>query len=509
MSSFYRKYRPRRIEELDLEEVRNTLAAGLKKGELAHAYLFVGPRGSGKTSAARILAKVVNCEKPTASGEPCLECDNCRAIEQGSFVDVMEIDAASHRGIDAIRELRDKIGLSPVAGRKKVYIIDEVHMLTVEAFNALLKTLEEPPEHAMFVLCTTEEHKVPETIVSRCTRVGFVKAGKDEVIKSLSKVVKGEGLKLEEGVLELLAESVDGSFREGHKLLEQLASFGKEVSLKRVEEILGSVRGGEVKQVAQLLISGKTKLVLEKLESMEKGGVDWSNFAEKLLDYVRGQLKARYGVGKVEVEAETERLRMVTMLVARACGEIKTAVVPALPLEMVAVELDKEVGVSGGSVRVVKEQKVEVSRQDGKRDETGEKNETGRDEIKADMVQVREKVSLDEVMSKWDEVIKSLSPLNHSVAGLLRSCRPKRVENHFLVIEAYYKFHKEQLEQETRRRMLEETLKREVGLPAVKFVLGERAVRAAKVMEEHDNITAPETDDKLVEAVEDVFGVEV
>jgi len=289
-------------------------------------------------------------------------------------------------------------------------------------------------------------------------------------------------------------------------LLEQLASFGKEVSLKKVEEILGSVRGGEVKQVAQLLISGKTKLVLEKLESMEKGGVDWSNFAEKLLDYVRGQLKAKYGIGKVEIEAEIERLRVVTMLVARACGEIKTAVVPALPLEMVAVELDKEVGISGGSVRVVKEQKVEINKTEEKREEMSEK---GRDEIKADMVQVREKVSLDEVMSKWDEVIKSLSPLNHSVAGLLRSCRPKRVENHFLVIEAYYKFHKEQLEQETRRRMLEETLKREVGLPAVKFVLGEKAVRAAKVMEEHDNITAPETDDKLVEAVEDVFGVEV
>ena len=506
MSSFYRKYRPRRIEELDLEEVRDTLAAGLKKGELAHAYLFVGPRGSGKTSAARILAKVVNCEKPTTSGEPCLECGNCKAIESASFVDVMEIDAASHRGIDAIRELRDKIGLSPVAGRKKVYIIDEVHMLTVEAFNALLKTLEEPPEHAMFVLCTTEEHKVPETIVSRCTRIGFVKAGRDEVIKSLSKVVKGEGLKLEERVLELLAESVDGSFREGHKLLEQLASFGKEINLKKVEEMLGSVRGGEVKQVAALLIEGKTKLVLEKLESMEKGGVEWSNFAEKLLDYVRGQLKARYGVGKVEVEADTERLRVVTMLVARACGEIKTAVVPALPLEMVAVELDKTVGVNGGSVRIVKEQKAEIKKSE---EVVGEASDTGRDEIKADMVQVREKVSLDEVMSKWDEVIKTLSPLNHSVAGLLRSCRPKRVENHFLVIEAYYKFHKEQLEQETRRRMLEETLKKEVGLPAVKFVLGERAVRAAKVMEEHDNITAPETDDKLVEAVEDVFGVEV
>lgn len=506
MSSFYRKYRPRRVEELDLNEVKKTLAGRLKAGKLTHAYLFVGPRGSGKTSAARILAKAVNCEKPTGGGEPCLVCVSCEAIESGRFVDVLEIDAASHRGIDAIRELRDKIGLSPAAGKRKVYIIDEVHMLTAEAFNALLKTLEEPPEHAMFVLCTTEEHKVPETIMSRCVRVGFVKASVGEVVQSLNKVVKGEKLKVERGVVELLANSVDGSFREGHKLLEQLAGLGGEIALEQTRELLGLVKGVEAREVARLLLEGETKQVLERLEAVDKAGVEWGGFAQGLLDYLRGQLKARYGVGVLEVGVEGERLREVTMLVAKACEEIRTAVVPALPLELVAVETGKAERGSG---------------EEGKEPVTGgqEKGRAGRerrvkkagggDEIRADMVQVREGVSLDEVLSKWEGVIGQLSPLNHSVAGLLRSCKPKRIENHFLVIEAYYRFHKEQLEQEGRRRMVEEVLKKEVGLPAVRFVLGEKAVKAARTMVEHDNITAPKADEKLVEAVEDVFGVKM
>src|SRR5687767_12395504 len=237
--SFYLKYRPRNIGELDLDTVRESLESILKSGKFSHAYLFVGPRGAGKTSAARILAKVVNCLRRVESGEPCLECEMCKMIENGSALDVIEIDAASNRGIDNIRELREKIGLAPVMGTRKVYIIDEVHMLSIDAFNALLKTLEEPPMHAMFVLCTTEDHKVPETVVSRCIRVQFTKANEEEVKRSLMKAITGEKLNVLEEALIMLARSVDGSFREGHKVLEQLASLEKEVTLLDVKKVIG------------------------------------------------------------------------------------------------------------------------------------------------------------------------------------------------------------------------------------------------------------------------------
>ena len=506
MTTYYRKYRPQRIEDLDLSGVKQTLSASLKSGKLAHAYLFVGPRGSGKTSAARILAKAVNCEKTRGKGEPCLECASCKSIENGGFVDVIEIDAASHRGIDAIRDLRDKIGLAPAAGEKKVYIIDEVHMLTSEAFNALLKTLEEPPEHAMFFLCTTEEHKVPETIVSRCVRVGFVKATDEEVMRSLKKVVDGEELKVEGEVLGLLARSVDGSFREGHKLLEQLVGSGEKITMGVVEKLLGQAKGVDITEVAKAMLEGRTAEVLRLLGLAEKSGVEWLNFSEKLLEYLRAQMKAHYGIGKLEVRVGVERVKTVAEMVAAATKEIKTAMVPALPLELVAVELTVE-SADGNGKKKPKQANEKKMMEEVEPEEMN--TETKRDEIKADMTQVARNVSLDEVVNKWEGIIQVLSPLNHSVAGLLRSCRPKKIENHFLVIEAYYKFHKDQLEQETRRRMVEEALKREVGLPAVKFVLGERAKRAVEKTTEHNNVEVTEEDSKLAEAVEDVFGVEV
>src|SRR3989344_3767734 len=247
--SFYQKYRSEKVDDLDLTSVRSAFESMMKSGEISHAYLFVGPRGLGKTSAARILARLVNCYKNSKTQgtknsklvEPCNECENCLSIKNGSAVDVMEIDAASHRGIDDIRDLREKVNLAPSVLVKKVYIIDEVHMLTSEAFNALLKTLEEPPAHVMFILCTTEAHKVPETIVSRCVKVNFSKATVAELTRSLERAAKGEGLKIAKEVLAELASGLDGSFREGHKLLEQLANQADVITVESVRKVLNSV----------------------------------------------------------------------------------------------------------------------------------------------------------------------------------------------------------------------------------------------------------------------------
>ena len=179
MTSFYLKYRPQTIADLDLKSVREFFARLVKSGKTHHAYLFAGPRGTGKTSAARILAKIINCDK--GRGEPCNRCDACVAITRGNWPDLMEIDAASNRGIDDVRALRETVGLAPLRGRNKVYLIDEAHMLTPEAFNALLKTLEEPREEVVFILATTEPDKLPETVVSRCIRVNFNRASKEEL----------------------------------------------------------------------------------------------------------------------------------------------------------------------------------------------------------------------------------------------------------------------------------------------------------------------------------------
>src|SRR3984957_8449045 len=219
---FYRKYRPQKIDYLDSAAVRDTLHAVLQN-DVSHAFLFTGPKGLGKTSTARIVAKVVNCERrKKGEVEPCNECDQCVSITNGTNVDVLEIDAASNRGIDEIRELKEKIRLAPVAAKRKVYIIDEVHMLTTEAFNALLKTLEEPPSHAMFILCTTEAHKVPETIVSRCFQIMFKPATEEELVRSFKRIVEGEKLKIDDEVLKYIAGLADRGFRDGVKMLEEV-----------------------------------------------------------------------------------------------------------------------------------------------------------------------------------------------------------------------------------------------------------------------------------------------
>lgn len=522
MMTFYRKYRPKKIEELDLNIVKEMLMTALKSGKLAHAYLFVGPRGAGKTSAARILAKVMNCEvnKDKKEGEkleePCMKCEMCKSIETGSAVDVMEIDAASHRGIDAIRELREKIGLAPVIGKRKVYIIDEVHMLTTEAFNALLKTLEEPPEHASFILCTTEEHKVPETIASRCVRLSFVKAAEKEIVASLQKVVIGEGLKVEKGALELLGRSVDGSFREAHKILEQLAAIKGEIKVDTVEKFLGQ-SGVKVGELVKLMLLGKTKESLMEIGRMEEMGVNFVDLGLRMVDELRSEMKAELGVGEKKYNVGLTRVREVTKVVAEACEAMRTAVRVELPLELAAVDLEvngngngksEEKAMAETKIEEKIERKIETRGETVKEEKakTGIEGKKGEDRIAVDVG----KISLGEVENKWEKILEVLRPRNHSVAGLLRSTRPKAIEGRCLVLEVFYKFHKEQLEQELKRRMLEEALAEVVGPLSVKCELGKKAQEAMEKMAEHDNVMVVDegADEALLSAASEAFGVD-
>ena len=326
---YYRKYRPQTLDDLDKEDVRTRLSFLFSKKEIPDAFLFTGPKGIGKTSTARIVAKIVNCTK-RKSAEPCNACESCISITRGSNVDVIEIDAASNRGIDEIRELRDKIAFAPAMSQKKVFIIDEVHMLTKEAFNALLKTLEEPPAHAVFILATTEVHKLPDTIISRCTEIRFTKATTDEIARSLKRIVKGEGLdKITDAQLLSIAKAADGSFRDAAKLLEQ-ADYNDEQQIVFPEKFLA------------LVVGKNSRDAISFVESLDSHGIDFLDFTKRILDLLHNALLVNYGQ-EVEVADELKKLSIVDLknllkLFTSAYQEIKVSYIERLPLELAVIE---------------------------------------------------------------------------------------------------------------------------------------------------------------------------
>src|SRR5919112_688534 len=286
--SLYRKWRPRTFEAVAGQEpVVRTLRRALETDRVAHAYLFSGPRGTGKTSTAKILAMGLNCaEGPTS--EPDRTCESCRAIINNSSMDVLEMDAASNRGIDEIRDLRDKVNLAPAQGRMKVYIIDEVHMLTTEAFNALLKMLEEPPEHVVFVLATTEKHKVLPTIISRCQSFAFRRPGVSLLSEKLREISEAEGIEAEPAALTAIAREGRGSFRDAEGLLDQLASFADgPITAARVRELLGSAGSEVLQETTEALYERRAADALRIVERIQNEGRDLSRFTGELIAHLR------------------------------------------------------------------------------------------------------------------------------------------------------------------------------------------------------------------------------
>jgi DNA polymerase-3 subunit gamma/tau len=358
----YRKYRPQKFSEvIGQVHVIQTLTSAISSGKVSHAYLFAGTRGTGKTTVARLLAKAINCETK-GSYEPCNKCPSCVEFTEGRALDLIEIDAASNRGIDEIRELRDGIRFSPSRSKYKVFIIDEVHMLTTPAFNALLKTLEEPPAHAIFVLATTEVHKVLPTILSRTQRFDFKKLTLAEIIERLRLIIKKEGIKAEKGVLELIAINADGSMRDAESMLGQVITFAgsdKEITVEEVRQVLGIVDINLVMKFTDILAEKNVSSALTFVNKLLDQGHDLIQFTNSLVNYFRKLLfvkidrdlsslvgeeltKEQLGVVLKQSEAfSLENLYQIIQLFIEARGSIKYSSLSQIPLELAVVETVK------------------------------------------------------------------------------------------------------------------------------------------------------------------------
>jgi len=315
---FYRKWRPQLLAEVvGQQHVTQTLLNALANEKVSHAYLFCGPRGTGKTSTARSLAKAVNC-LTNGKGEPCNSCDMCQAITEGRALDIIEVDAASNRGIDEIRDLREKVNYAPNQARRKVYIIDEVHMLTKEAANALLKTLEEPPPHVIFILATTEAHKLLPTILSRCQRFDFHRLTQADLIQKLSLICNNENISVEQEAMRLIAKSATGSCRDAENLLQQLTTYyGNEITLQQVKTLLGISGDQRAREVVNHIINRDIAAGIITINNVNSDGLDLRQFNRDLVEYLRSLLLVKTGSSE-SMELTTEDINELKELAEKA-----------------------------------------------------------------------------------------------------------------------------------------------------------------------------------------------
>lgn len=538
---YYLKYRPQTLNELIGQEiVKKTLLSSFNNNKLSHAYLFVGPRGTGKTSTARILAKMVNCEK--LNEIPCNKCPACISITDGSNLDLIEIDAASNRGIEDIRSLRDKIKLAPTSARKKVYIIDEVHMLTTEAFNALLKTLEEPPAHALFILATTESNKIPQTILSRVQRLDFKLASPEQLLEVLKRIVSKEKIDIDEEALKILIKKSDGSFRDGVKLLDQIASLGEKITAPLTAEHLKSARFENILDLIQSLSAKDTAKTLLNVSKQIEQGVDIKELILTLMDALRSLVLVKSGVGEQLVKAyltEDKYQSLVAIskdfgnadlinnlkLLQDALEKLKFAGVFSLPLELAVVEMcdastkleeDPE-----GPERQFKNIQKDSEDQNFRRpaDQTTGNPETliiqssdapaHSESFRTDFTENENtqgaandsSPEIAKLKEKWNFVLETIRSVNFSLEALLRSGNITKCTQTTVVIEVPYAFHQRILEAPKNRDLLEGIFSDVLGRNMkISTILGVRPLKVAEIA----NIEVAK-DDEIIRAAAEIF----
>jgi DNA polymerase-3 subunit gamma/tau len=503
---YSRKWRPQRFSDLaGQEHVVTTLCQAVVHGRVSHAYLFCGPRGTGKTTTARILANAVNCRHPV-DGDPCNACEVCQVITEGRFLDIIELDAASYRGIDEIRNIRDKVAFAPMEGGRKVYIIDEAHMLTEHASNAFLKTLEEPPDHAIFILCTTEPHKLPSTVVSRCQRFDFRRLLSSVITERLRMICHEENVQVEENALYVIARFAGGSLRDAENLLEQLVvSNGSSVGMEAVRDLLGRGHMEQALEIVGYLLLGNAASALGSINRAAWEGTDLRQLHRESIQLIRGVLVQQWGVGD-SLDLPPEVLSELGMLASRVSPErvamslrmfsevdMRQDAPSTLPLELAVVEaclggpsspnlaLSPQVQmqpiiqpltpivpeVTAVSTPVTDDAAQLLSSHDGiESDASGTPKEDAGEGISATIP------PSPVYNDRWGELLRALSRVKvrrFNVGALLRDCKEHRVDGDSLILTFAHRSHLERMEQELQdpqsQKSVRQALEKYLGAP--------------------------------------------
>ena len=552
--TLYRKYRPEKFADLvGQDPIRDTLMQAVKEGKLSQAYLLTGPRGTGKTTTARLIARVANCIEiddarkagKELSGEPCGKCVSCLEISQGKSLDIIEIDAASNRSIDDIRELRDQVRFAPAKSKFKVYIIDEVHMLTREAFNALLKTLEEPPAHAIFILATTEPHKVLPTIISRTQRFDFKRISSASLLENLKKVAKAEELASDNQGLEMIAALADGGGRDSLSLLEQVAAYSNQITSENVRTILGIVEISQIISLLRAIFNSNAEEGLKIAHSLFERGINLIQLNATIVDVLRKLLT--YEISGSFLLAETEENKSQIIALGELLSQnfpgtsqskilsviknfidagkiMKETIDPLVAIEIAVIEscgsapshstksVTKNTDEVPGKTKMRAETKSSVSvpnvTEKPKLTEAEDKQNFEPNPVQnAEAVQKKDLsetkmtdlpalLELDKEV--WDSVIGEVKKENTSLAALLRDAKPMTVEAGKLVLGVRFKFHKDKISEAKNVQILEGVICNVTG-------------NSCRVMCEIADFSQKKdkkshSDDELAEEAEKIFG---
>lgn len=453
--TLYRKYRPSNFSEVAGEEdIIKTIKNSLRENRMAHAYLFAGPRGVGKTTTARLIAKGLNCLTNGITDDPCDTCDNCRAVNEGNFVDMIEIDAASNRGIDEIRQLKDKINYRPARGRKKVYIIDEAHMLTKEAFNALLKTLEEPPSHVLFILATTEPDKILPTIISRCQRYDFKPISFESTRDRLLEIGKSEGIKVDDESLLLIYEKAGGSMRDAISIFEKLISscYGESITIEKSQKVLGVIPEKQLMEFLQIAREGDSYKGVKFLDKLWNGSVNIESFFRDLAKLskelmLKDELTPEEGmpiIGAIydvitKFKYEEDKRLLGYVILHKLSGEV------SLPKTLYKEEKTRYIP----EVRETNSEKT----------------------LEKELSESEIRVTIDDVKRSWDEAVKRAKNEKITIAALLAGAFPAKVSEGTLYVGFYpeNRFSRDKMEENQYRDIFLSSM-RELTHPKLKIV---------------------------------------
>jgi DNA polymerase-3 subunit gamma/tau len=438
--ALYRKYRPKGWDTvIGQDHVVQTLTNSIKADRVGHAYLFAGPRGTGKTTVARLLAKAVNCLNEDPAQRPDNNCDYCKAVNENRFMDLIEIDAASNTSVDDVRDLRDKINFSPSQGKYKIYIIDEVHMLSTSAFNALLKTLEEPPPHVIFVLATTEIHKIPATVLSRCQRHEFRRVPVDEIVANLKYIVAAENLSADDEALTLIARQSAGGMRDAQSLLDQLSSTGTKITLALAQTVLGTATSKTVLDVITSVLDHQPAHGLETIHRALDSGADPRSLARQIVEYLRGLMLIQMGnIDQVEATREVKSqmdahakafstsdvLRMMKIF-NNAAVDLRGGWQPSLSLELALAEVMDSPAESQpiAAPRQTKPQPVPISKAESK------------PEVKSEApISDNPIINSGDIIKSWKHLASSLPKSQANLSALLNSVKMVDIQGSTLVL---------------------------------------------------------------------------